>query len=281
MEKITFKGKPATLAGYSLKTGEWAQNFIVMSKDMQERTLFDYLPKIKVITTFPSLDTSLCDMQVKEFNKQAGGLDKNVAILGISRDLPFAQKRFCQANDIKNLETLSDYAYGYFGYNYGLLVKELRLLARAALIIDPSGQVRYRQVTGELGEALDYKAVLSALKDVVEKPFVAAGLEPPHCLPCQKGDAPFSFEEAGEFLKPLKGWEILEGKKIFKKYEFKSFEDAKLFTDCACSLAVAQGHHPGLTLTYNKVKVTLSTHAVAGLTKNDFIMAGLIDNISV
>ena len=135
-KKITFKGSPLTLAGRALKIGSLAPNFRVTSQDLKEVTLSDFKGKIKIIASFPSLDTPVCDLQVKEFNKRAAQVSPEVAILGISKDLPFAQKRFCSMNEIKNETILSDYKFSSFGINYGLLIRELNLLARSVLIVD-------------------------------------------------------------------------------------------------------------------------------------------------
>ena len=122
-KQIKFKGNALTLVGRSIKEGAGAPNFKVVSGDLQEAGLADFKGKIKVITTFPSIDTPVCDLQVKEFNKRATAFSGEIVVLGISKDLPFAQKRFCQDNDIKNVVTLSDYKYSSFGINYGLLIK--------------------------------------------------------------------------------------------------------------------------------------------------------------
>ena len=107
-------------------------------------------------------------MQVKEFNKQALSLSKDVAIIGISKDLPFAQARFCSDNNIKNIKVLSDYKYSSFGMNYGLIVSELNLLARGVLIIDKNNILRYFKVVDELTAPPDYDDALKALESVVK-----------------------------------------------------------------------------------------------------------------
>ncbi|MCM8816467.1 MAG: thiol peroxidase, partial [Candidatus Omnitrophica bacterium] len=110
---------------------------------MEETVLEKYQGKIKVITSFPSLDTPVCDLQVREFNKRASFLSDDVVVIGISMDLPFAQKRFCEASNIKNIFLYSDYKYLNFSLNYGLFIKELHLIARSALIIDKNNLIRY------------------------------------------------------------------------------------------------------------------------------------------
>lgn len=166
-EKITFKGNPLTLVGEVLKIGASAPDFRVSAQDLKDVTLADFKGKVKVFTTFPSLDTPVCDLQVKEFNKRATAVSSEVVIVGISRDLPFAQKRFCESFDIHNIFLVSDYKDSSFGLGYGLLIKELALLARAALIVDKKDIVRYIQVAPEVTKPLDYAEVLKNLEDVL------------------------------------------------------------------------------------------------------------------
>ena len=164
---VTLKGNPLTLVGDEIKVGQKAPVFRVVNSDLQEVTLDAFKGKIKVIASVPSLDTPICDLQIKRFNDEAAGLSKDVAIIFVSMDLPFAQKRFCQAYDIKKVQTLSDHREGQFGMNYGVLIKELRLLTRAVFIVDKSDTVRYAEYVREIGMHPDYEAVLAALKSVV------------------------------------------------------------------------------------------------------------------
>lgn len=277
---IKYKGRPMTLVGRGLKTEKAAPDFRAISGDLKEVSLFDFKDKIKVITTFLSLDTSLCDLQVKEFNRQAVGFSTDVAVIAVSNDLPFAQKRFCQANSIGNLQVLSDYRFSSFGLNYGLLVKELRLLARSVLIVDKSNILRYAQVAEEMTSPLDYAAALANLQKIIANPgSTEKELLRPKCLPCEGGTPALSLEEVNTRLAALKDWQAVEGKKIVKEFKFKDFAEAKYFLDIVSALAEEQNHHPTLTLVYNKLKITLATHAAAGLTQNDFIMGHIIDEL--
>ena len=166
-ESITFQGKPLTLTGGPVKVGMPAPEFQVVSQDMKAVKLSDFKGKIKVISSFPSLDTPVCDLQVKEFNKHAATFSQDVVVIGISKDLPFAIKRFCSLNGIKNEVILSDYKTSSFGMNYGLLIKELNLLGRSVQIIDKNDILRYRQVVRELSTPPDYDEALKALKEIV------------------------------------------------------------------------------------------------------------------
>jgi len=280
--KVTFKGSPLTLVGRQINTGNPAFDFRVVSKDLKEVSLADFKGKIKLISSFPSLDTPVCDLQVKEFNKKAVGLSPDIAVIGISKDLPFAQSRFCSLNEIKNEVVLSDYKYSSFGINYGLLIKELNLLARAALIIDKNDTLRYFKIAPELTQSLDYQEALSNLEAVIKNPgLTLKEALPVHCKPCEGVVAPLPKEKVEKLFFQLPGWQLIEDKKIVKEFVFKDFIEAKYFLDLVSVIAEEQGHHPTLTLIYNKLKITLATHAAGGLTDNDFIMAGIIDSLGV
>ena len=166
-KKVTFKGSPMTLVGRSVKEGKPAPDFKVVNTELKDIGLSDFQGKIKVVTFFLSLDTPVCDLQVKEFNKRASKLSSDIVILGLSKDLPFAQARFCSDNEIKDIKVLSDYKYSSFGMNYGLIVSELNLLARGVLIIDKNNILRYFKVVDELTAPPDYDDALKALESVV------------------------------------------------------------------------------------------------------------------
>lgn len=281
---MTFKGSPVTLVGRVLKTGVEAPDFRLISGGMKEARLGDFKGKVKVITSFPSLDTPVCDLQVKEFNKRAAGLSGDAVIIGVSKDLPFAQKRFCESFDIKDITVLSDYKSSSFGINYGLLIKELGLLARAVIIVDKNDTVRYLQIVPELATPPDYRAALTELDLILKSTpsgdgvMLGEGL-PAHCKPCGGGTPPLPREKADKLAAAYKGWQLVEEKKIVKEFIFKDFIEAKYFLDLISVIAEEEGHHPSMTLAYNKLKVTLTTHAAGGLTENDFIMAGHINSL--
>ena len=278
--KITFKGSPLTLAGRSIKVGNAAPYFRVVAKDLKEVSLLDFKGKIKLVTSFPSIDTPVCDLQVKEFNKRAVGLSSDIVIIGISKDLPFAQARFCQANDIKNVLTFSDYKFSSFGINYGLLIKELNLLARAIIILDKNDIIRYIQIVAELTRAPDYNDALKNLEQALKDPQGEIQTElPAKCKACEAGVPALAKEKIEKLLAQYRGWQLVEDKKIVKEFKFKDFVEAKYFLDLVAVIAEEQGHHPNLTLIYNKLKITLTTHSSGGLTENDFIMAKIIDEL--
>jgi thiol peroxidase len=278
--KVTFKGTPLTLVGRVLKTGMPAPDFKVTAQDSKEVTLSDFKDRIKVITFFLSLDTSVCDLQVKEFNKRAAGISREVVIIGISKDLPFAQRRFCLDNEIHDAVILSDYKISSFGINYGLLIKETNLLARGVVILDRNNVLRYIQIADELAKPPDYDAALHALQEVMKNPVLPAQEAlPSQCKPCEGGILPLPKGTIDRLIAEHRGWEVVEGKKIVKEFKFVDFIEAKYFLDLVSVIAQEQGHHPTLTLIYNKLRITLTTHAAGGLTDNDFIMARIIDEL--
>jgi len=161
---VTFKAAPFTLVGDALAVGQSAPDFNLVTNDLAAKTTADYRGKTVVLMTVPSLDTPVCDTQARRFNQEAAGLGANVQVLCVSLDLPFAQKRWCGAAGVEQVETLSDYKDGAFGPAYGLFIKELALLARAVLVLDPEGKITYCQVVKEVTEEPDYDAALQAAR---------------------------------------------------------------------------------------------------------------------
>ncbi len=164
---VKVKGNPVTLSGEEAKAGQKAQDFKVLNANLEEVSLSSFKNKIKLIASVPSLDTPVCDLEIKRFNDEASKLSKDLAIIFISMDLPFAQKRFCQANDIKIVKAFSDHRDADFGQKFGVLIKEMRLLARAIFILDKNDIIRYIQVVPELTSPPDYEAALSSLRNII------------------------------------------------------------------------------------------------------------------
>ena len=162
--EVTMQGNPLTLVGPALKVGDQAPDFVVLNNDLAPVRLSEYRGKVCVLSSVPSLDTPVCDMETRRFNQEAGNLGKEVVILTISMDLPFAQKRWCGAAGVDKVITLSDHRDASFGSAYGVLIKELRLLARAVFIVDRKGVIQYIQLVKEIASEPDYEAVLNALK---------------------------------------------------------------------------------------------------------------------
>ena len=163
---ITFKGNPMTLLGPDVKEGDKAPDFAVVDNGLQAVTLADSAGKARLITAVPSLDTGVCDTMTRKFNEEAATLSDAVAVYTISVDLPFAQKRWCGNAGIDQVETLSDYQERSFGLNYGILIKELKLLARAVFVIDKDDKIVYRQIVEEVTDEPDYAAALDAVKNL-------------------------------------------------------------------------------------------------------------------
>mgnify|MGYP001814133965 CR=1 FL=1 len=164
---ITMKGNPLTLAGKELKVGDLAPDFEVLDNDLAVVKFSSFRGKICVISSVPSLDTPVCDMETRRFNEEAGKLGADIQILTISMDLPFAQKRWCGAAGVDKLVTLSDHRNASFGTEYGVLIKELRLLARCVFIVDREGIIQYIQMVKEISEEPDYDAILDAVNNLV------------------------------------------------------------------------------------------------------------------
>lgn len=165
-DAITFQGNPLTLLGDTIEVGQKAPDFEVVANDLTPVKLSAYAGKTVVISVVPSLDTPVCDTQTRTFNEKAATLGDDVVILTLSVDLPFAQSRWCGAAGVDRVHTLSDYKDLAFGTAYGLVIKELRLLARAVLVVDKTGTVQYIQIVGEVTEEPNYAAVLSKIKDL-------------------------------------------------------------------------------------------------------------------
>jgi thiol peroxidase len=164
---ITMKGNPLTLLGPELKTGDGAPDFEVLDNNLKPVGLNAYQGKVRVLVSVPSLDTPVCDLETRRFNQEAAELGQDVAILTISMDLPFAQKRWCGAAGVDRVVTLSDHRQASFGAAYGVLIKELRLLARTVFVVDRQGVIRYIQVVKEVGQEPDYGPVLQAVQKLI------------------------------------------------------------------------------------------------------------------
>jgi len=164
---ITMKGNPLTLAGKALKVGDHAPDFGVLDNNLSPVNLGAYKGKVCIISSVPSLDTPVCDMETRRFNQEAAGLGPNVAILTISMDLPFAQKRWCGAAGVDKVVTLSDHKDASFGAAYGVLIKELRLLARAVFVVDRKGVIQHIEIVKELTQEPNYEAALKAARKLL------------------------------------------------------------------------------------------------------------------
>ncbi|MDP4156294.1 MAG: thiol peroxidase [Bacillota bacterium] len=164
MANVTFIGNKVTLLGNEIKVGDKAPNFTVLANDLSEVTLNDTKGQVRLISVVPSLDTGVCDAQTRRFNQEASNLG-DVKILTISVDLPFAQKRWCGAAGVENVQTLSDHRDLSFGEAYGVVMQEFRLLARAIFVVDANDTVTYVEYVSEGTNHPNYEAALEAVKN--------------------------------------------------------------------------------------------------------------------
>ncbi len=164
MANVTFKGNPVTLLGNEVKVGDKAPNFSVLANDLSPVTLESTKGQVRLISAVPSLDTGVCDAETRRFNEEANSLG-DVKILTISVDLPFAQKRWCGANGIENVQTLSDHRDLSFGEAYGVVIQELRLLTRAVFVVDSSDTITYVEYVSEATNHPNYEAALEAARN--------------------------------------------------------------------------------------------------------------------
>ena len=164
---VTMKGELLTLVGKQVKVGDLAEDFEVVANDLSAVKFSSFRGKVCLISSVPSLDTSVCDIQTKKFNAQAKALGDDVVVLTVSMDLPFAQSRWCGAAGVENVQTLSDHRKAQFGNAFGVLIKELRLLARAVFVANKDGVVRYIQIVEELTKEPDYEAALNAAEELL------------------------------------------------------------------------------------------------------------------
>jgi thiol peroxidase len=164
---ITRRGNPLTLLGDELRVGDMAPELELLDNDLSPIKLSTFRGKVCIITSVPSLDTPVCDMETRRFNEEAGKLGDDVVIVTVSMDLPFAQKRWCGLAGVDKVTTLSDHREATFGKAYGVLIKELRLLARAVFVVDREGRIQYIQLVKELTEEPDYDAVLGAVRKLI------------------------------------------------------------------------------------------------------------------
>lgn len=165
---ITFKGNPMTLAGEALEVGSPAPDFELHYADngIQTLTLADLKGKPSIISVVPSLDTPTCAVQTKKFNEELAALGDKINSVTVSRDLPFAQARFCGAEDV-TMRTASDYQTHAFGSDYGLTIEELKLLTRAVFVLNAEGQIAHKEVVAEVTEEPDYATAMAALRMLV------------------------------------------------------------------------------------------------------------------
>lgn len=166
IDSVTLKGTEVLLKGEIPEVGEIAPDFTVVKRDLMELSLYDIEDKNKVILALPSVDTKICAMESARFNKDLSGID-DLEVIAVSKDLPFALKRFCEADGIDNMVSCSDFRYGDFGteFNVEMVNGPLKgLLARAIFILDKKNRIKYLELVPEITREPDYEAALEAAK---------------------------------------------------------------------------------------------------------------------
>lgn len=163
---VKANNKFVTLLGTQVNIDEQAPNFKVVDKNFTPVQLSDFTDQTLLISVVPSLDTGVCSLQTKRFNEEVANLPKNITLLTISNDLPFAQKRFCKAENVDQIKVLSDSVWRDFGEKYGLIIKDMGLLTRAIFIIDDKGIIKYKELVANISEHPDYASALTAVKNI-------------------------------------------------------------------------------------------------------------------
>ncbi len=164
MANITLQGNEIHTSGKLPELGSKAKDFTLVAEDLSEKTLSDYQGKKVVLNIFPSIDTGVCAASARKFNQEASSLE-NTVVVNISKDLPFALKRFCAAEGLENVVNLSDFR-GHFGEIYGLLIEDSPLqglLSRAVIVLDENGFVKYTEQVPEIAQEPNYEAALASL----------------------------------------------------------------------------------------------------------------------
>lgn len=169
MRTVTMKGNPLTLFGKELKVGDKAPDATLMDNDLSPLKISSFKGKALLIISVPSLDTSVCSLETRRFNKEMDAFGNAITTLVISMDLPFAQKRWCGAEGAKTVKTLSDYRSAEFGEKYGVLIQDLRLLARTIFIVDAEGVIRFTFLVQEVTNEPPYEEILGQVKQFLSK----------------------------------------------------------------------------------------------------------------
>ncbi len=163
---VTLGGNPVTLRGRLPKEGLMAKNFMALGTDLKPFSLSNFQGQVRILSSLPSVDTDVCAQQTRRFNLEASKM-KNVQVITISNDLPFALKRFCSAEGIGNVLMVSDQKDRDFGVKYGLFIEEFGLLARAIIVIDQNDVIRYVEVVREISNQPDYEKALEVVNQLL------------------------------------------------------------------------------------------------------------------
>ena len=165
-DAVKMKGNPITLIGPELKKGDKAPDFRCMEAFGSAVDLGSFGDDVKVFNVVVSVDTPVCDVQIRRFNEEAAGLSDSVQIITVSMDLPFAQSRYCAAAGVERVRTASDYQHASFGEAYGVLIKENRLLARSIFVVGPDNTLAHVEYVSDIVNEPDYEAALAAIRSI-------------------------------------------------------------------------------------------------------------------
>jgi thiol peroxidase len=274
---VSFENNPLSLRGRCIGEGDAAPPCTLTNRDAEEITLDSLGDTVKLVHFFQSLDTPICDLQVREFDRRAAALGADAPlVVGVSMDLPFAHKRFSETFGIRHTVLLSDHRYASFGINYGVLIGEWNLLARGCLVIDGERTIRYFQLVEEITNPPDFDQAFERLEEALRSARAPAA---PSLAPRPGKALPLTRDAIGSQLARTPGWELAKGSRISRRYEFNSFAEAKRFLDMLSLLAEERNHHPSFSLDYDRLEVSLTTHTAGGLTNDDFAMARFINQL--
>lgn len=271
MSSVTFKRKPVNLAGSRVEVGDSAPPFKAISNDLKLFKLTDLTSDYKIITSFPSLDTPVCDLQVKQFNQQAAELSDEVIVVGISKDLPFAQQRFCSMNEINNVQVVSDYRFTSFGYHYGVLIEELNLLARTVFILDSENIIRYIQIVDEITSQPDYQEVLDNLTEIVSQKKNSPAPSTAPTLPKNIQDIPRGYER----------WELNDNYHLKATFNLPPSKSPRFTVKAVLVISEQYEIQPFMTYRENKLILELSDINSAELTPKLMNFVKAIDRLKI
>jgi len=161
---VTMMGTPLTLIGHEVNVGDPAPDFVAIDNNLAPFTFSSLLDNIVIISSVPSLDTPVCNLETQRFNEEAIKLGSDIHILTVSMDLPFAQKRWCGDHGVTSVKTVSDHRDASFGLSYGVLIKETRLLARAVFVVDKRGDIKHIEIVDDLSHEPKYEVVLETAR---------------------------------------------------------------------------------------------------------------------
>lgn len=279
---ILVNGITENLQGRQVTEGSPAPDFRVIDKHLEPVHLADFKNKYLLLTTFPSIDTLVCQRQMEEFNRLADDLPEHTLVLGVSQDLPFALSRYSEENNLYNIFFYSDYYYRSVAHTFGLGLEKTGILARSAVIIDTDGIIQKIYRAAELTKELNYEVIIDDFKNLISEERIerkADTLE--KCVPCNGQTPVLNGKVLTELKETVNGWKIVNETVLEKVIPVADFTQAVVLAGAIGENAEAEGHHPDLELGYHSVKVKLSTHKVHGLTQNDFILARIIDHITL